>query len=141
MVLPSETEERVKRRALSVCQDHIRKVLNLTRKIPQMIESFIQDDEKQARIFYEEITNSRKEVDTARRFVSQELAEIGAILLSREDFMRFTNWMWSSSQRTSPFDAPIMRTEYSGHDGRNTMPLSMRSKNGTEPAARFWWAR
>ena len=91
LVLPSETEERVKRRAISVCKEHLRKVLNLTRKIPQMMESFIEEDEKQTKIYFEEIINSRKEVDTARRLVSQELAEIGAILLSREDFLRFTN--------------------------------------------------
>jgi len=91
LVLPSETEERVKRRAISVCKEHLRKVLNLTRKIPQMMESFIEEDGKQTKIYFEEISNSRKEVDTARRLVSQELAEIGAILLSREDFLRFTN--------------------------------------------------
>jgi len=30
-------------------------------------------------------------VDAARRTVAQELTEIGAILMSREDFLRFTN--------------------------------------------------
>jgi predicted phosphate transport protein (TIGR00153 family) len=30
-------------------------------------------------------------VDSTRRIVSRELAEIGAILMSREDFLRFTN--------------------------------------------------
>ena len=32
-----------------------------------------------------------EEVIKARRMVSQELAEIGAILIAREDFLRFTN--------------------------------------------------
>jgi predicted phosphate transport protein (TIGR00153 family) len=90
-VLPAETEERVKRRALSVCQDHLRKVLDLTRKVPQMIEFFLKNDKEKARQLYGEIRNGEEEVDRARRLVSQELAEIGAILLSREDFLRFTN--------------------------------------------------
>ena len=91
MVLPAETEERVKRRALSVCQEHLRKVLDLTRKVPQMIECFIKNDRAKAKQIYNEIRMGEEDVDNARRLVSRELAEIGAILLSREDFLRFTN--------------------------------------------------
>jgi predicted phosphate transport protein (TIGR00153 family) len=91
LVLPAETEERVKRRALSVCQDHLRKVLELTRKVPQIIDCFIRNDKEKARQLFTEIRGGEDEVDNARRLVSQELAEIGAILLSREDFLRFTN--------------------------------------------------
>ena len=91
MVLPAETEERVKRRALNVCRDHFRKVLDLTRKVPQMIGYFIKNDKGKAMQLFNEISSREDEVDNARRLVSQELAEIGAILLSREDFLRFTN--------------------------------------------------
>jgi len=91
LVLPAETEERVKRRALNVCQDHLRKVLDLTRKVPQMIDYFMKNDKGRATQLFSEVTGNEAEVDQARRLVSQELAEIGAILLSREDFLRFTN--------------------------------------------------
>ncbi len=91
MVLPAETEERVKRRALNVCHDHLRKVLDLTRKVPQMTDFFMKNDKDKARQLFSEIRSGEEEVDKARRMVSQELAEIGAILLSREDFLRFTN--------------------------------------------------
>jgi len=91
LVLPAETEERVKRRALSVCRDHLRKVLDLTRKVPQMVDCFIKNDKEKAKQLFNEIRSGEDEVDNARRLVSQELAEIGAILLSREDFLRFTN--------------------------------------------------
>jgi predicted phosphate transport protein (TIGR00153 family) len=90
-VLPAETEERVKRRALDVCRDHLRKVLEVTRMVPQMIGCFIKNDKGKARQLFNEIGSREDEVDNARRLVSQELAEIGAILLSREDFLRFTN--------------------------------------------------
>jgi predicted phosphate transport protein (TIGR00153 family) len=90
-VLPAETEERVKRRALNVCQDHLRKVLELTRKVPQIVDCFIRNDKEKAKQLFTEIRSAEDEVDKARRLVSQELAEIGAILLSREDFLRFTN--------------------------------------------------
>jgi len=91
LVLPAETEERVKRRALNVCQDHLRKVLDVTRKVPQMIDYFMRNDKDKATTLFNEVTGAEAEVDKARRLVSQELAEIGAILLSREDFLRFTN--------------------------------------------------
>ena len=91
MVLPAETEQRVKRRALNVCQDHLRKVLDVTRKVPQIIDCFIKNDKEKAKQLFIEIRSGEDEVDKARRLVSQELAEIGAILFSREDFLRFTN--------------------------------------------------
>jgi predicted phosphate transport protein (TIGR00153 family) len=91
MVFPVETEERVKRRALNVCQDHLRKVLEITRKVPQIVDSFAKGDKNAARQLLVEIRKSEEEVDTARRTVSHELASIGAILISREDFLRFSN--------------------------------------------------
>ncbi len=91
MVFPVETEERVKRRALSVCQDHLRLVLTVIRKVPQIVDSFVKDDKTSAKQLFAEIKKSGEDVDGARREVSLELAEIGAILMSREDFLRFTN--------------------------------------------------
>ncbi|MEM0357595.1 MAG: DUF47 family protein [Candidatus Bathyarchaeia archaeon] len=90
-MLPTETEERARRRALGICQEHLRKVVDLTRKVPQIIECFLKNDREKAKQLYNEIRASKDDVDNARRLVSSELAQIGAILLSREDFLRFTN--------------------------------------------------
>ncbi len=86
-----ETEERVKRRALSVCQDHLRRVMDVTRKVSQMVDCFIKGDRDSARQLFAQIKELEDNVDMARRAVAQELTEIGAILISREDFLRFTN--------------------------------------------------
>ena len=91
MVLPAETEERVKRRALNACQDNLRKVVDVSRKIPQLVEYFASGDKENARKLVADIRSGEEEVIKARRMVSQELAEIGAILIAREDFLRFTN--------------------------------------------------
>ena len=91
MVLPSETEERVKRRALNACNDNLRKVVDVSRKIPQLVEYFASGDRENARKLLSEIRSGEEEVVKARRMVSQELAAIGAILIAREDFLRFTN--------------------------------------------------
>jgi len=86
-----ETEERVKRRALSVCQDHLRRVMDVTRKVSQMVDCFVKGDRNSARQLFAQIRELEDSVDVARRAVAQELTEIGAILISREDFLRFTN--------------------------------------------------
>lgn len=91
MVFPVETEERVKRRALTICQDHLRKVLEITRKVPQLVDAFAKGNKVTVKQLHSEIRKAEEEVDIARRTVAQELAEIGAILISREDFLRFTN--------------------------------------------------
>ncbi len=91
MTLPAETEERVKRRALNACQDNLRKVVDVSRKIPQLVEFFASGDKENTRKLLSEVRTGQEEVIKARRMVSQELAEIGAILFAREDFLRFTN--------------------------------------------------
>jgi predicted phosphate transport protein (TIGR00153 family) len=69
----------------------MRKVVDVARKIPQIVEHFSKGDKDAARQLLSEIRKGEEEVLMARRMVSQELAEIGAILISREDFLRFTN--------------------------------------------------
>ncbi|MBT8172170.1 DUF47 family protein [Candidatus Bathyarchaeota archaeon] len=91
MVFPVETEERVKRKALDVSRDHLREVVNISRKISQLVSAFVIDDRNSAQELFENIKTYQNNVDSAQRNVSRELAEIGAILMSREDFLRFTN--------------------------------------------------
>lgn len=91
MVFPVETEERVKRKALDVSRDHLREVVDISRKISQLVSVFVNGDKKLAQELFSDIKKAQNGVDTARRNVSRELAEIGAILMSREDFLRFTN--------------------------------------------------
>jgi len=81
----------VKRRALNACQENLRKVVDVSRKIPQLVEYFASGDKENVRKLFSEIKMGEEEVIKARRMVSQELAEIGAILYAREDFLRFTN--------------------------------------------------
>ena len=91
MVFPVETEERVKRQALNVSRDHLREVMDICRKISQLVSVFVDGDQKLAQELFDDIKKAQNNVDAASRVVSRELAEIGAILQSREDFLRFTN--------------------------------------------------
>lgn len=91
MVFPVETEERVKRKALDVSRDHLREVVDISRKISQMVSYFVDGDKSSAQELFDRIKKDHNNVDVAQRNVSRELADIGAILMSREDFLRFTN--------------------------------------------------
>jgi hypothetical protein len=63
----------------------------VSRKIPQLVEYFASGDKENVRKLFSDIRTGEEEVVKARRMVSQELSEIGAILIAREDFLRFTN--------------------------------------------------
>ena len=91
MVFPVETEERVKRKALNVSRDHLREVVDISRKISQLVSVFVDGNKTDAQDLFDDIKKHQNNVDMAQRNVSRELAEIGAILMSREDFLRFTN--------------------------------------------------
>lgn len=91
MVFPVETEEKVKRKALDVSRDHLREVVDISRKISQLVSAFVSGDKNSAQELFTNIKTHQNNVDVAQRNVSRELADIGAILMSREDFLRFTN--------------------------------------------------
>ncbi len=90
MVFPVEAEPRAKRRALNLCQDHLRRVMEVARKTTQIIDAFVTGNTEPIAELYEDLQKISDEVDDSKRMVAQELIEIGAILLNREDFLRFT---------------------------------------------------
>jgi predicted phosphate transport protein (TIGR00153 family) len=91
LVFPIEAEHRAKRRALRLCKDHLRKVADVYRSSTRLIDAFLKNDKPSLRILYQEVQKLGDEIDDSKRAVAQELVEIGAILLNREDFLRFTD--------------------------------------------------
>lgn len=90
-VFPVEREEQAKRRTLLLCQEHLRKVVAVARKMAQMVDNFIAENYQEAQQAFLEIRRLEEETDEVKRNIMRELTEIGAILSSREDFMRFTS--------------------------------------------------
>jgi predicted phosphate transport protein (TIGR00153 family) len=91
LVFPIEAEHRAKRRALRLCQDHLRRVIDIYRKTTQLMDAFTDNDEASLKKLHGEVQNLGDGVDDSKRAVAQELVEIGAILINREDFLRFTD--------------------------------------------------
>lgn len=90
MVFPMEAEPRAKRRALNLCQDHLRRVVEVARKTAQIIDAFVANDINSVMRLHDEIQKLSDEVASSKRAIAQEIIEIGAILFNREDFLRFT---------------------------------------------------
>lgn len=90
MVFPIEAEPHVRRRALNLCQEHLRKIVEVVRKTVQIIDAFMANDVNSVFHLYDEIQRLSDEAANSKRAVSQEIIETGAILLNREDFLRFT---------------------------------------------------
>jgi predicted phosphate transport protein (TIGR00153 family) len=65
--------------------------MNIYRKTVQVIDAFIESDKSSLEQLYKEVQELGDEVDDSKRAVAQELVEIGTILISREDFLRFTD--------------------------------------------------
>jgi len=55
------------------------------------MSAFAEEDRDLLEALYKEVQELSDEVDDSKRAVAQELVEIGAILLNREDFLRFTD--------------------------------------------------
>jgi len=65
--------------------------MNVYRRATQLIDAFVEEDRDSLEGLYKEVQELSDEVDDSKRVVAQELVEIGAILLNREDFLRFTD--------------------------------------------------
>jgi predicted phosphate transport protein (TIGR00153 family) len=88
MVLPTETVIRFRRRVLEICQEHSRKVVDAVREVPSILTSFRNNDKDSVRGMSESLIKLTKEAGELKRNLMMELTQAGAILLSREDFLR-----------------------------------------------------
>ena len=88
MVFPAETAVQLRRRMVDICQDHVRKVLEAVRELPLLISSCLRNSLPEINDHYNRVTKLEEEATNLKRVLTRELTEAGAILLSREDFLR-----------------------------------------------------
>jgi len=88
MAFPAETAEQRRRMMVDICQDHVRKVLEAVRELPLLIDSCLRNDLPGINDHYNRIVKLEEEATNLKRVLTRELTESGAILLSREDFLR-----------------------------------------------------
>src|ERR671930_2443397 len=83
-----ELEVQAKRKALAVLQDVITRILNSSRDLSTLATSLMKGDEKDIQYCLERMRNTEEEVENLRRKITREVAEIGSLMVYREDILR-----------------------------------------------------
>jgi len=73
---------------LNICNDHGRKVVDVTRELAGMLDSLIEGQQKEARVHYQKMLEMIEEADKLKTTLLREVASMGSLLISREDFLR-----------------------------------------------------
>src|SRR5579875_3862839 len=83
-----EAEIQAKRRILAVLLDESRRVLDAARELATLNTALIEKDEETANKSLDTLHNAISDVEAFRRSLSRQLAEVGSMLLNREDLLR-----------------------------------------------------
>jgi predicted phosphate transport protein (TIGR00153 family) len=86
-VLPSEASARLRREALNTCQELTRVTVECSRALHNLVLS-IKESKSDIEPSYEKVVSLKEEATSLKRTLSEELISAGAILFSREDFLR-----------------------------------------------------
>lgn len=83
-----EAEIHARRRTLMVLQDEARRVLDSARDLSAACNALTAGNLKELQAAIERIRRAEDDVEGLRRSLTRELAEIGAMMINREDFLR-----------------------------------------------------
>ena len=88
MTFPIETEANIRRRMLELCQAHARNVVEITRQLVVLLDNLAEKKPKLAKENYENILKTLVENEKNKATFLNEVASVGSLLISREDFLR-----------------------------------------------------
>ncbi|HZW58150.1 MAG TPA: DUF47 family protein [Nitrososphaerales archaeon] len=83
-----EAEIQARRKTLAVLQDEVRRVLDASRELVQLYISLTKADSAGIQSSLERIRKAEEDTEQLRRMLTRELAEIGTMIINREDFLR-----------------------------------------------------
>jgi len=83
-----ELEVQAKRKALAVLQDEFNRILNTARELSALTISLIRGNVKDIQASLERMRTAEEEVENLRRKITREVAEIGSLMVYREDVLR-----------------------------------------------------
>jgi len=88
MTFPIQTEATIKRRILEVCQGQARTIVDIVRELALMVDSVAERKPKTTKMHYEAMLKLIGDNDKLRTALLEEVASVGSLLASREDFLR-----------------------------------------------------
>lgn len=83
-----EAEIQARRKTLAVLQDEVRRVLDASRELVQLYIALSKSDASGCQSSLEKIRKAEEDTEQLRRMLTRELAEIGTMIINREDFLR-----------------------------------------------------
>ena len=83
-----EAEIQARRKTLAVLQDEVRRVLDASRELVQLYVALTKNDAPGIQSSLERIRKAEEDTEQLRRMLTRELAEIGTMMINREDFLR-----------------------------------------------------
>ena len=94
-----ELEVQAKRKAVAVLQDEINRILNAGRSLSQLPELIVKKDKAGIKDAMEQITSLEEEVESLRRKITRDVADVGGLILNRENLL---NTAYTCLLYTSP---------------------------------------
>ena len=88
MTFPVETEATIRRRILDICREQTRNVVEITRELALMTDSVSEGSGKEAKDHYGNMLKIVEEFENTKKKLLEEVASVGTLLSSREDFIR-----------------------------------------------------
>ena len=88
MTFPIQKESTIKRRILDVCQNQARTIVDIMRELALMVDSVAEKKPRATKTHYEGMLKLIADNDTLRTTLLEEVASAGALLTSREEFLR-----------------------------------------------------
>jgi uncharacterized protein Yka (UPF0111/DUF47 family) len=88
MTFPIQTEATIKRRILEVCQSQARTIVDIVRELALMVDTVGERKPKATKTHYEAMLKLITDHGKLRTTLLEEVASVGSLLVSREDFLK-----------------------------------------------------
>jgi len=82
-----ELEVQAKRKAIAVLQDEINRILNASRSLATLPESIVKKNKTEIKNTLEQIVTIEDEVETLRRKITRDVADVGGLIMNRENLL------------------------------------------------------
>jgi len=80
-------EVQAKRKAFAVLQDEINRILNAGRVLSTLPKMLVKKDKAGIKIALEQISSIEDEVETLRRKITRDVADVGGLILNRDNIL------------------------------------------------------
>ncbi len=82
-----ELEVQAKRKAIAVLQDEINRILNASRSLATLPLAMVKKNKTEVKNILELIVSIEEEVETLRRKITRDVADVGGLIMNRENLL------------------------------------------------------